>query len=223
MNKLIQATLLGSCLFAGSALATPIVIEATDVEGMAELTYGVTKGLFGYIATDDAPVFSIDLTAVTLVDNVEDYAPGDYNIDFSLAGLWFDFNEDGSYDLTPEPISFSSAGPVSLGALPSLSGTDGALSWNVDIPGSSLWVSYDFDSIFDPFTWDNKDINRSIGMADIFKTGKADGVMNTNFGWESLTLRLDPVAVPEPSLWLLGGIGLIGFGMARRRRRRIVS
>ncbi len=217
MKTLLSAFVFGSCLAAGSALATPIVVDSTNVSGTAEVIYGPSSW---WHRSGVAPEVTFDFTAGSLTHNLSDYTPGNYNTDLSISGLWFDFNEDGIHDLTLGPISFTSASPLTLGAMPALSGTQGALSWNLDLGANSIWLRYDFDSVYDTTTFSNSSVNLGLSWLDSWYSGSIDGVMNTDFGWEQLTLRLDPVAVPEPSLWLLGGIGLIGFGVSRRVRRK---
>ncbi len=214
MKKYLTASLLSVSLITGSALAAPIYIESTGVEGLATLTYDNSWPM------NDAPEFTFDVTAGSLSHNLGAYTPGDYTIDFTLEGFWVDYDEDGTADFTLAPVSVTGLGPASLGPLPPLSGTAGALSWNVDVPGSSVWLSYDFDSVYDRSLFSNFDVNGSLASVDMGFSGSANGVMDARIGWKRMRIDLKPVAVPEPSLWLLSGIGLIGFGVARIRRRR---
>ena len=225
MNNLLKATLLGASLFAGSVSAAPIYVEATDVEALATINYDADLAMSwwgSYIdAGDNAPVFTFDVTSGSFSHNLGMYSAGDYTIDFLLEGLWVDIDNDGMADLTqaafgPDPFAIST-GPTTLGPLPPLAGSDGALSWNLDIPGSSLWLSYDFDSVFDSSSWDNDEVNFMLALTDLMASGSVNGAMDAVVGWDKLRVELNPVAVPEPSIWLLLGTGLLGLGWARRK------
>ena len=213
MKNIIHAVLLGSSLLLGNAIAAPIYIQADNVEGLAAINYDISYPM------NEAPEFSFVATSGSLSHNLADYVPGDYTVDFLLEGFWIDYNNDSVADYSLPDLSFSDAGPLSLGPLPPLSGSDGAFSWEVNPTGGNIWFSYDFDSVFDASSWSNSDVNGALAMLDLYVSGSANGVMDAIIGWDKLRVQLNPVGVPEPSVWLLAGIGLLGFGWARRQRR----
>lgn len=241
MNNLLKATLLGTSLFTGAALATPttIFVQADNVTGMAKVEYGM-----GNVA----PKFSFQLIDSDITDNLDSYRPGQYNVDFTISGLWLDIHENGSdvryqKDYGDDPFSIS-GGPVTLGDLPSLSGMRGPLSWDLDIHDKFLSFEYDFDddsnvdydalaSFARLFTFSdvydlskipdpsdlsalsNEKVNQILAGLDFKYSGEANGIMDAKGGWEHMRVELVPV--PEPSMWLLLGTGLLGFGWVRRK------
>ena len=209
MNNLLKATLLGASLFAGSVSAAPIFFEATDVKATATVNYD-----YGFFPTG-ASEFNFDVISGSFSDNLGMFTPGDYNISFTLEGLWLDIDEDGAVDLTQGDLGtdpfYGSTGPLSLGSLPPLSGTDGALSWDLDTTANSLWIG------FDGAEYENFAMNSLLASFDLTFGNGINGVMDANVGWDKLRVELNPVVVPEPSIWLLLGTGLLGLGWARRK------
>ena len=209
MNNLLKATLLGASLFAGSVSAAPIFFEATDVKATATVNYD-----YGFFPTG-ASEFNFDVISGSFSDNLGMFTPGDYDISFTLEGLWLDIDEDGAVDLTQGDLGtdpfYGSTGPLSLGSLPPLSGTDGALSWDLDTTANSLWIG------FDGADYENFAMNSLLASFDLTLGNGINGVMDANVGWDKLRVELNPVAVPEPSIWLLLGTGLLGLGWARRK------
>lgn len=218
MKKILTASILGASLIMGNAVAAPIFVEANNVKGLATLNYGYT-----WTTMNNAPEFTFEVESGSFGHNLGMYTPGDYTIDFQLEGLWLDTDNDGTVDVTqamlgPDPFSIS-GGPFSLGPLPPLSGSDGALSWNLDLTAQSLWLSYDFDSVFDDSGFSNLAANIVFADLDYDVSGSVNGVMDAIVGWDKMRIELNPVDVPEPSIWLLMGTGLLGLGWVRRRPR----
>ena len=111
-------------------------------------------------------------------------------------------------------------------------GTGNGLGFAKSLPGDGLdFDSPDFNSPFNFNPAPGFFPSVSVTEDDVFASG---GVMpNLSFagyfrfsvdvpdGITSFTVRQSPVAVPEPSTWILGSLGLLGLAAFRRRRRSI--
>ncbi len=206
MKKLTAIFCVASLCFASTAMAAPIVYQATGVEGTGTVNYGTGSTMM------DSPEFTFIATTGVVTENLASFTPGEYTISFTLDGFWADFNQDGSSDFSLPSYSFST-GPLTIPSV-SLIGTYGALNWSFD-PYSGGSVSYDFGTT--GFT--NASANGMLATYDFLYSGAVNGVMDANIYWDTLRLELNPTAsVPVPATVFLMGIGLLGLAGFNRKR-----
>lgn len=211
MKKIIMTTACAALLcFGSSAMAASIYYEATNVEGVGEVNYGVGWGI------NNPATFSFTGTSGTISENLGSFTPGEYTASFELDGFWMDFNSDGISDFDLPGVSLTSS-PYLIPVLPSLSGTMGALSWAVD-PYSGGSVSYDFGNTG---TFTNFGVNAFLAQLDFQTSGGMNGVMDANIYWDRLRVELNSTAsVPGPSTILIMGVGLLGLLGYKRRSHK---
>ncbi len=195
--------------FGGPAMATAIYYQASNVEGVGEIVYGLGSDINNPVSA------SFTASSGTVDENLASFMPGEYTISFTLNGFWVDFNGDAVADFDLPDTSFTT-GPYQITALPPFSGAAGGLTWSVD-PYSGGSVSYDFGDV-GPLT--NFDVNTGLAELDYLSSGSMDGLLAADIYWDTLRIELNStVAVPEPSTVLIMGMGLLGLvGFGRKRR-----
>lgn len=231
MRKFVITLLTATLFFCGtSAMAASFYYEATDVSGAGTVTYNV------YSPTT-APSFNFVGNSGTVATNLNDFEAGTYIVDVTLTKFTLDTNEDGTsdfnsadlpafMDLYGVPLSGSygdlsyqvndTTVSLSLAStyFPDMSGagTFGALAYNFD-PSRSLFLSYDFGTTG---TFTNSNVSAQLAYLDSAYGGGANGVMTSDIGWESF--RVDFTPVPEPSTFILLGVGVAGLAFYRRKK-----
>lgn len=172
-----------------------IFYQADNVSGVATIQYGLNNGA----PTSAAPTFNFTGASGSVTENLASFTPGKYSIDVTLVGLTIDQAYLGDFDF--------SIASIDVPYIP-LAGSYQGLTWAFN-PYAGIDLTFDFD-----FDLTDSISNLQANAYLLSLDPNTNGIMDADVSWSSLRVELN--SIPEPSTFLLFGIGILGFAMKRK-------